>query len=198
MIGHVSNASPPAEPSPAEPSPAEPLRDGPLREGPRREGPAPGAPSAHDLAELLRRLSHANRGAQRAMATRLGLGLTDLQALEELMLTGPVGPGDLGAALDMRPTAVVALLDRLERSGHARREPHSSDRRRLVIRPTDKVDADGREAVMPLVALLEQAADNLDEEQRLTVAGYLSLVIEAFQAYSAPQIGGADPSDPLP
>lgn len=118
------------------------------------------------------------------MAARLDIGRSDLQALERLMLDGPHGPAELGTALGMRPASVTSLLDRLERSGHVRRQAHPSDRRRLLVFPTEQAEEDGWKAVMPLVGLLEAAADGLDEEERRTVAAYLDRVIDALRTYS--------------
>lgn len=121
------------------------------------------------------------------MAARLGVGVSDLHALERLMLSGPHGPAELGTALRMRPASVTSLVDRLEASGHVRREAHPTDRRRLVLVPTDKAGVDGWTAVKPLVDGLEAAAEDLDEEQRRTVASYLDRVIEALLSYGGRQ-----------
>ena len=130
-------------------------------------------------------LSDATHGSQVAMAARLGIGMSDLHALERLMLNGPVGPAEISAALGIRPASATALVDRLERTGHVRREPHVSDRRRLVLVPTEKAMTDGWAAVMPLVASLEAAAEGLDDDQRRAVASYLDRVIESLRAYSS-------------
>jgi DNA-binding MarR family transcriptional regulator len=116
------------------------------------------------------------------MAARLGIGVSDLHALERLMLDGPVGPAEISTALGIRPASATALVDRLERTGHVRREPHAFDRRRLVLVPTEKALTDGWAAVMPLVASLEAAAEGLDEDQRRAVALYLDRVIEGLRA----------------
>ena len=150
---------------------------------PRQQQDPP--PSARDLAERLRLLSDATHGSQVATAARLGIGMSDLQALERLLLNGPVGPAEISTSLGIRPASATALVDRLEGTGHVRREPHDSDRRRLVLVPTEKARRDGWAAVMPLVASLEAAAAELDDDQRRAVAGYLDRVIESLRAYAA-------------
>lgn len=142
----------------------------------------PGSPRA--LAEQLRRLGFALHDAQLAMAAALGIGVTDLHAVERVMLDGAVGPAELGAAIGLRPATVTALVDRLERSGHVVRTPHPTDRRRQILHPTGKAQADGWAVIAPLVAGLVDAAADLDDGQRETVALYLDRVTEAFRAYA--------------
>jgi DNA-binding MarR family transcriptional regulator len=144
--------------------------------------PEPASPRA--LAEQLRRLGYALHDSQHAMAAALGIGLTDLQAVERVMLDGALGPAELGAAIGVRPASVTALVDRLERSGHVVRTPHPTDRRRQVLHATAKAQSDGWAAIAPLVAGLIDAAADLDDEQRATVALYLDRVTEALRTYA--------------
>ena len=141
-------------------------------------------PSPRALAEQLRRLGYALHESQLAMAATLGIGLTDLHAVERVMLDGALGPAELGAALGVRPASVTALVDRLERSGHVVRTPHPTDRRRQVLQPTGKAQTDGWAAIAPLVAGLVDAAADLDDGQRAAVALYLERVTEALRAYA--------------
>lgn len=140
--------------------------------------------SPRALAERLRRLGYALHDSQLTMAAALGIGLTDLQAVERVMLDGALGPAELGSALGVRPASVTALVDRLERSGHVVRTPHPTDRRRQVLHATAKAQTDGWAAIAPLVASLTEAAADLDERQRETVALYLDRVTAALRGYA--------------
>ena len=81
-------------------------------------------------------------GAQFAAAN--GLHPTDLRAIIALLDAERAGltatPGWLGESLHLGSAAVTALLDRLERLGHVRRERDAADRRRvrLVVTPEAK------------------------------------------------------------
>jgi DNA-binding MarR family transcriptional regulator len=64
-----------------------------------------------------------------AFGRRVGVGLADLHALEQLEFGGGMTPGQLGERLQLTSGSVTALADRLERMGLVRRVPHPTDRR---------------------------------------------------------------------
>ena len=82
-----------------------------------------------DVMARLHRFGLARDRLRSSMAGLLGLGLTDLDALEQLELDGPLPQRDLGTRLLLTSGAVTMLVDRLERLRLARRAPHPSDRR---------------------------------------------------------------------
>ena len=92
--------------------------------------------------ELLRELELENRRSDaaglsylQAVAERSGMNLTDLQCINILELTGPISAGRLGEEMGLTTGAVTGLVNRLEKSGHVRREKDPSDARRVVIHP---------------------------------------------------------------
>lgn len=56
------------------------------------------------------------------VAARLGITGTDLECLM-VLLRGPRTPRELAAELRLTPSAVTAVIDRMESAGFARREP---------------------------------------------------------------------------
>lgn len=147
-------------------------------------GQEEGAPSGDDLGERLRRLAWAQFGLNLALARALGLGANDVWALERLRVEGPLGPVELGHRLGgMRSASATALVDRLEAAGHVERRRHPSDRRRLVVVPTDQAEEAGEEAFAPLTVGLDEAAADLSPEERVAVARYLDRVTEAIGSF---------------
>lgn len=72
-----------------------------------------------------------------ALAARmLGVSETDLHCLNLIENGGGLGAGDLAAQAGLTNGAVTGVLDRLERSGYARRVPDSADRRRVRVEVT--------------------------------------------------------------
>lgn len=67
------------------------------------------------------------------VAEQTGLGPTDLQCLGLLQLHGPMSAGALARSTGLTTSAITAAIDRLERSGFARREHDASDRRRVIV-----------------------------------------------------------------
>jgi len=54
--------------------------------------------------------------------------------MDHLHEAGELTPGQLAERLCLTSGAVTALLDRLERLGWAKREPHPHDRRSVIVR----------------------------------------------------------------
>jgi DNA-binding MarR family transcriptional regulator len=70
-----------------------------------------------------------------AVADRAGINPTDLETLDILVRTGPMTAGRLAELTGLTTGAITGLVDRLESRGYARREPHPSDRRSIIVRP---------------------------------------------------------------
>ncbi|MEV0096200.1 MarR family transcriptional regulator [Streptomyces sp. NPDC050738] len=66
-------------------------------------------------------------------ADTLGQSSTDLYALNILQLAGPMTTGALAERTGLTQSATTRLVDRLERSGWARRNPDPADRRRVLV-----------------------------------------------------------------
>jgi DNA-binding MarR family transcriptional regulator len=62
-----------------------------------------------------------------------GLSLTESKALDLLERFGPLSAGELAERSGLAPASVTGLVDRLERKGIARRLPHPTDGRRVLI-----------------------------------------------------------------
>jgi DNA-binding MarR family transcriptional regulator len=131
-----------------------------------------------NVAELVYRQAAATLQHAAAMARRMGLGLTDLHALEHLS-RGELTPKQLGERLFVSPGAVTALVDRLEKVGHLERVANPKDRRSSLLRTTRS----GREAivaqVLPLAANVERIAAGLSEQELATVEGFVREVTAA-------------------
>lgn len=97
---------------------------------------------------------------------------------------GAKGP-ELGNRLGgMRSASATALVDRLESAGHVERRRHPSDRRRLVVVPTEQAFKTGQEAFSPLEVGLEEAAGELTDEECAVVARYLDRVVEKINSFN--------------
>ena len=68
----------------------------------------------------------------------LGINRTDARCLDILDQHGSMSAGDLAEASRLTTGAITAVIDRLERAGLARRVPDPSDRRRVLVEPSEK------------------------------------------------------------
>ncbi|WP_329488315.1 MarR family transcriptional regulator [Kitasatospora sp. NBC_01246] len=82
---------------------------------------------------------------QQDIAARLGLNVTDLTCLgfviEAAMAGEPLAAGDLAERAQLTTGAVTGVLNRLEKSGYARREADPADRRRVRVVMEDSAQA---------------------------------------------------------
>jgi len=87
------------------------------------------------------------------VARRLGISSTDLECLDVIALRGPVTAGQLAVATGLTTGAVTGVIDRLERSGFARRERDESDRRKVLVRVLPAV----KRRITPLFEPMQRA-----------------------------------------
>jgi DNA-binding MarR family transcriptional regulator len=121
-----------------------------------------------------------------ALAQRLGLSYNEVRALELLSDSARgLGTVELAHGLGMRSASATELVDRLEASGHVRRRPHETDRRRVVVELTGH----GRERVLavlgPLLNRYDGVAAGLSPEAAAAVVAYLRGVAAEQRAFCA-------------
>lgn len=90
------------------------------------------------LIDEVRRSQSATARFDQAVADALGLGRTDMRCLDVLQRAGPMAAGQLADAMGLTTGAMTAAIDRLERSGFARRVRDDADRRRVLVELTSK------------------------------------------------------------
>ncbi len=66
-------------------------------------------------------------------STETAIGVTDLKALSVLLRDGPMTISQLTKRLGLTTGAGTLLLDRLERARFIVRQPHGSDRRKVLV-----------------------------------------------------------------
>ena len=115
-----------------------------------------------------------------AVARRMGLGASEMAALEHLQGAGELTPGQLGRRLSMTSGAVTALVDRMERDGYVERSPNPNDRRRSLVRVTAVGAEEGMRHLRALAAELGEVIDGLSEEERRAVGRFTEDVTAAI------------------
>ena len=121
-----------------------------------------------DLFEEWRVLGVANDIADQAVADYLGINRTDARCLDIIERLGGVTAGRLARESGLSTGAVTTVLDRLERSGLARRTSDPGDRRRVLVEMTPAAREVKEELDRPLVdAATEQMLRYSEEELTL-------------------------------
>jgi DNA-binding MarR family transcriptional regulator len=105
------------------------------------------------LNESIRRIGAQSVLLSQTIAAKAGLNSTDMECLDLLHLERSATPGRLAELTGLTTGAVTALIDRLERAGFVRREPHPDDRRSIVVFPLEA----GPRLLQPLFEPLARA-----------------------------------------
>ena len=141
---------------------------------------------AREIGLALRRMLQAGREMQSSMAHRIGVRVTDIQAIDQVVSAAePLGPVELGDRLGIRSASATALVDRLVAAGHLVREPDDRDRRRIALHATDHARDEVRQALAPLLERVAEITGRLSPEQTDTVLAFLHEVSAAMRDYAA-------------
>ncbi|WP_283139870.1 MarR family winged helix-turn-helix transcriptional regulator [Rhizohabitans arisaemae] len=115
-------------------------------------------------------------------AARHALHPTDVRALICLLdaaRTGePATPGTLGARLGLNSAGTTALVDRLEKLGHVRRERDSRDRRRVLLNVDESAVTLGWSFFGPLIHEVVAVMGRFDAADQATIERFLTDVHE--------------------
>lgn len=113
-----------------------------------------------DLAIKINSVGHAVQVYQaavedfdRATAGILGVNGTDLRCLE-FLITEPdaeITPRIIASRLRLTTGSVTTMLDRLDRAGYISRTRHAEDKRKVIVRATEKVQERAWAMIRPLV-----------------------------------------------
>ncbi|WP_067828008.1 MarR family winged helix-turn-helix transcriptional regulator [Nocardia inohanensis] len=137
-------------------------------------------PAAGNPHEVFRRYLSAVVLHAQAGARAVGLGATDLYALNILELCGAMTPGELGTRAGLTTGPTTRLIDRLEQAGYVRRAPDPGDRRKVIVEPAghsaelDEVLAPARRAIGEIIA-------GYTPEQRELLFDYFGRAAVAFE-----------------
>jgi DNA-binding MarR family transcriptional regulator len=110
------------------------------------------------------------------LAARCGLTSVESTALSHLAMSGQLTQRHLGDRVGLSTGAVTGLVDRLEKHGVCRREPHPTDRRSSYVTLTPR----GREVLADATDELLAAADTVPPHRRSAFAADLQAVAAAM------------------
>lgn len=117
-----------------------------------------------------------------ALARRLGIHRSDLRCLDLIIRHGPSTPAEIARALRLTPGSVTALLDRLERAGHAERTPHPSHGKKLLVVPTAELVATIQGPLFDHIRDAEDDLTSYSTSELELIHGYLETVCRRQQS----------------
>ena len=144
-----------------------------------------GSPRAEEVAERVRALSRASVALHAAVGAALGLTATDLAAIHHLIADGPLTQEALRARLQLQPSSTSALVDRLERAGHAQRSPHPDSRRAVLVSASDRAHQLARRGRENFACSLTELAEQYDDSERQVIASFLGQATALMSEHAA-------------
>ncbi|SCF02100.1 MarR family winged helix-turn-helix transcriptional regulator [Micromonospora chokoriensis] len=152
-----------------------------------------------EITNNLRRYASDAQQVGHAFANLHGLNPTDLQALIAVMdaelLGEPITPGRLGEHLNLSSGSVTALIDRLERAGHIRRDRDTTDRRKVLLHYADQGAALAMEFFRPLGARTDTVMDRFGDDELEIVHRFLAEIGESLRDHRD-EVRAARPEPP--
>ena len=139
-------------------------------------------PTVRPPTALIREFLTANEDFEAHVGRELTVNPTDLQAMQHLIMSGPLGPTDLSRRLGISTAATTAVVDRLVAVGHAHRTQHPTDRRGIVIVPEPASVQKAMNTIMPAIMGVERVLDEFDEQEQAVITAYLTRVLEVYRA----------------
>ena len=143
----------------------------------------PVSPAA--IADQLEGMTRRQQQFERRLAAGLQVDGPGLATMDHLMRSGSATPTELARSVQVSTAAMTLVLDRLEAAGHVSREPHPTDRRKVMVTPAPaSVDA-AEDLVAPLIGGVEDLVSSLSEADRAVVAAFLAGINELYDVVLA-------------
>ncbi len=161
-----------------------------------RPGTAPRDMGSTGATDLVRELRLFNLEIERyilRMSHVHAMHRTDLSAIGLVMDRGGATPKDIAEGLNLSPSATSAMIDRLERAGHVRRERVETDRRSIKVEITDQALAVGSSMFGLLAKHMREVLDEHSDDELAAMAALMERINASARAAS--EEAGTAPGD---
>jgi len=135
---------------------------------------------------LLREFVDANEAFEKTLGTELGVNATDLEAMEQLIMSGPLTPTELSRRLGISTASTTTAIDRLVALEHAHREPNPGDRRGVLVVPSPRSAERAMSRLMPMIHGLDRELADFTDDEQLVITAYLQRVVDRYRSHAAP------------
>lgn len=132
----------------------------------------------HDIRRIVRALELFSKEVD----VKFHLTAPQLWALWELGKDGPLSLKDLSARIQLHPSTVVGVVDRLEAKGLVARRTDSADRRRVKLSLTAAGRTLRKKAPHPAQGRLLLALQAMNDKQIAEVHKSVALLVKAMEA----------------
>ncbi len=117
---------------------------------------------------------------RRHMEDSLGVDPAGLTTMIHLSGVGSDSPTAIARTLETSTAATSLVLNRLEASGHISRQPHPTDRRKVVVVATPASITSAYASASPVIDGIDRLIATLTPVERSTVAGFLQGLVDVY------------------
>jgi MarR family len=121
----------------------------------------------------MRALASEMDGLDQAVADRYGLNRTDMRCADMLRRLGPMQPKDLAEAMGYTTGGITTVIDRLEESGYAIRQPDRYDRRKVLVEATSLAGRQGGVIYGGLIKTFEEEIGETPDGELSVISAFL-------------------------
>ncbi|WP_314425179.1 MarR family transcriptional regulator [uncultured Microbacterium sp.] len=143
---------------------------------------------------LLRELIELSDLFEKSLADELGVNATDMEVMEHLLMSGPLGPTDLARRVGLSAGAITTAIDRLVTLGHVSREPHPTDRRGVLVAPNPRSRERAMGRLLPMIMGIDAELDAFTAAEQDVITSYLRRATDSLRTAA----GGAEVPESLP
>jgi DNA-binding MarR family transcriptional regulator len=133
---------------------------------------------------LLRELLDVSDQFEKALRDELTVNATDLEVMEHILMSGPLAPSELARRLEISTAATTTAVDRLVDLEHVTREPHPTDRRSILVVPTERSRDRAMSVLMPMIYGLDGELDGFTDDEQRTITEYLQRVVDVYRTHA--------------
>jgi DNA-binding MarR family transcriptional regulator len=133
------------------------------------------------IGQRLKTISFLNREIGKKIGETVGVNVTDMAAMELILNTGSMTPGQLAESLKVSTAAATQIVDRLERAGHVARERKAIDRRKIFVVPVEASVAKVFEQLAPMLDGLDNVIAGVAPADRQVIETFLDQVIDVYR-----------------
>ncbi|OGO77545.1 MAG: hypothetical protein A2Y23_07715 [Clostridiales bacterium GWB2_37_7] len=116
-----------------------------------------------------------------AIASKLGITVTEFECLESVYRNEVTTAGDLARKTGLTTGAITNVIDRLEKSGLVKRERDPKDRRKVIIEPITGREAEVNKYFDSMTQSMLELYLKYDEKEFEIIYGFIASVINILK-----------------
>ncbi|MBG0740191.1 MarR family transcriptional regulator [Paeniglutamicibacter antarcticus] len=145
-----------------------------------------------EASRLMRRILVLNHEVEKQLGRELTVNSTDLDVMQHLMQSGPLSPSTLAQLLGISTAAVTVAIDRLVKRGHVSRQPHPTDRRRLLVVPAPDSTRRAMANLLPMIREVDALITAYTQDEQSAITDYLAKTVDILERKVAPSASTAE------